>query len=450
MHARLNKPSWLAPLLLILVAFGCYWNSLHGVFQFDDYNVIVNATHVHSSAAWLAHLDRGIRPLLNLSYTVNWLMNDGVFSFHLTNLVIHAANTLLVFYLAQRYVQQQAQQAQLRWAPLATALLFASHPIHTEAVSYICGRSVSLMTLFYLAGLLCYVTGRTQQKKIYWAIATPLFFMLALSVKETAVIFPLTLLAWELTCGGRWQPQFKPLWPSCLVLLLAVMVFISSHSYWVHLQRSAELNSLQGNIATQLAAFSYLLKQWSLPLWLNIDPPLALLNDFSGSLLPLLLFLALGLLALLCWRQRPWISFAVAWAILQLIPLYLILPRIDIANERQMYLAGWPLLLALTIELSLRLNRTLLILVITVGALTLSGLTLQRNQAYLSEIALWEDTARFSPHKARVHNNLGYAYLLAHRYAEARRAFNTALSLDPQLYQARYNLIRTDEEDPAS
>jgi Flp pilus assembly protein TadD len=85
-------------------------------------------------------------------------------------------------------------------------------------------------------------------------------------------------------------------------------------------------------------------------------------------------------------------------------------------------------------------------LAIAVLLLACIGLTLSRNQAYASEICLWEDTVRKSPHKARVHNNLGLAYLLAQRYDEARREFNTALQLDPQLYQARYNLYRTDDE----
>jgi Flp pilus assembly protein TadD len=67
-----------------------------------------------------------------------------------------------------------------------------------------------------------------------------------------------------------------------------------------------------------------------------------------------------------------------------------------------------------------------------------------RNQVYVSEISLWEDTTKKSPGKARVHNNLGYAYQLAHRNDEARREFTTALQLDPGLYKARYNLQQLD------
>ncbi len=178
---------------------------LGGDFQFDDYNVIVNESQVHSWAGWFAHLDSGIRPLLKFSYTLNWTMGTGVLGFHLTNLLIHLANAYLVYRLAQEFVQQQWQLAKLHHVPLLVALLFAVHPIHTEAVSYISGRSAALMTLCYLAGLLSYIRGRTQQDWKLLYVVTPVLFLLALGIKETAVTFPLALLIWELAAvvAGR-------------------------------------------------------------------------------------------------------------------------------------------------------------------------------------------------------------------------------------------------------
>jgi protein O-mannosyl-transferase len=432
--------------LTLTVCIG-YANVLRGEFQFDDYNVIVNEPHVHTWASWFAGLGSGIRPLLKFSYTLNWTMGAGAVGFHLTNLLIHLANAYLVYRLAQAYTRQQWQRDSLRQVPLLTALLFAVHPIHTEAVSYISGRSASLMTLLYLAALLSYVTGRTRDSRIYLYVATPLLFMLALGVKETAITFPLALLVWEMTCGGRWQIAIKPQWPVWAVSVCAVLFFIFSNSYFSQMQRSAGFNGLQGNIATQFSGFVHLLRQWALPLWLNIDPDLPLRTDFSGALLPFFLFIVMFVLMLTCRRRRPWISFALAWAMLQLIPLYLFLPRIDIANERQMYLAGWPLFLALSIELTLWLNGKVFRLVTAVFLLTLVSLTVLRNQVYANEISLWEDTVAKSPNKARVHNNLGHAYLLARRNDEARREFTAALELDPQLYQARYNIYRLDDEN---
>lgn len=439
-ESNLQSLPWLA-----LAVIAAYINALTGAFQFDDYKVIVSNPAIHSWESWRASLGHGIRPLLKFSYTLDWEMGLGVTGFHISNLLIHLVNAYLVLRLCAMFLKQQAQCERLRQAPLFAALLFAVHPVHTEAVTYICGRSTSLMTLFYLGGLLAYVTGRIRQDRLRLCVVTPLMFVSALSVKETAVTFPLALLIWELGCGGSWKTAFRPQWPSWAALLAGALFFLLNNSYLSQMERSAELNSMQGNLATQLVAFFYLLRQWALPLWLNIDPDLPLLRDLSESLLPLLFFGVIFALMLYFRRKRPWLSFALAWAIIQLVPLYLFLPRLDIANDRQLYLAGWPLFLALAIELALRFEARAFRLIGIVLLLTLGGLTLLRNQAYASEITLWEDTVQKSPHKARVHNNLGYAYRLAGRKEDARREFTHALRIDPKNIKARHNLENLDE-----
>lgn len=431
---------WLTPAILIV-----YFNAWFGSFQFDDYKVIVDNPSVHTWEAWFAGLGHGIRPLLKLSYTLDWTLGFGVTAFHFTNLCIHLVNSYLVLRLCEHYIGQQPQREQLRRVPLLAALLFALHPAHTEAVTYICGRSTSLMTLCYLAGLLAYIDGRLRGDRLLLYLVTPLLFLAALSVKETAVTFPLALLLWEWGCGGAWKTAIRPQWPSWAVLLAGSLFFLFNDSYLSEMERSAELNSLQGNLATQLLAFSYLLKQWALPLWLNIDPDLPLLQTLPDSPLSMLLFAALFTLMLSFRRRRPWLGFALAWIMLQLVPLHLFLPRLDIANDRQLYLADWPLFLALAIELALWLRARTFGIAAATLLLTLGSLTLLRNQSYADEITLWEDTVRNSPHKACVHNNLGYAYRLAGRTGDARHEFTLALQLDPQHIKARHNLEYLDE-----
>lgn len=130
-----------------------------------------------------------------------------------------------------------------------------------------------------------------------------------------------------------------------------------------------------------------------------------------------------------CWRIRPWIRFALAWVMLQLTLLHLFLTCIDIANDRQMYLAGWPLSFALCIELSLWMDgaRTKNIAALLYQLLCLPALIILRNQDYAREIRLWENTVMKSPGKARVHNNLGYVYLIARSNDEARSEIMNAL-----------------------
>lgn len=440
------NPVFAAVLMLCAVGVS-YANAFWGVFQFDDFNVIVNFPRVHSWSAWWLDLQHGgIRPLLKLSYTFDWTMGLGAAGFHITNVFIHLCNTCLVWLLARRFITHHRELHDQLAVPLLVALLFAVHPVHTEAVTYICGRSIALMTLFYLAGLLAYVEGRAQDNKTCLHVITPLFMLLALGVKETAVTFPLALLLWELYSKGSLRSALRYQWSSWMLALLGAVFFLAHDGYLSLVEISAGLNSLQGNTATQTQAFVYLLRQWLFPLWLNIDPDLRVVHDFAGLLPQVMVLVAVIALMLLTLRRRPWVSFALAWAILQLFPLYLLLPRLDVANDRQLYLVSWPLALAVVAELSLRLTPGISRLGIALLLVALASLTVLRNQDYQSEISLWEATVRHSPNKARVQNNLGYAYWLGGRAEEARVAFTTALQLDPKYYQARYNLLRMDDE----
>lgn len=416
-----------------------------GVFQFDDYKVIVEYEGVHSWQAWVDGLGHGIRPVLKLSYMLNWVSGWGPRGFHLVNISIHLANAWLVYRLAQEFVANQPQEGRLQEVPLLVALLFVAHPIHTEAVTYISGRSSSLMTLFYLAAVLVYARARHRHSAWHLALLVPTLFVTALAVKETAVTLPPALLLWEFACGGNWRTALRRQWPCWSVLLVAGVFFLLNDSYFEHMRLSAESNSLSGNVAVQLSGLVHLLRQWLMPVALNIDPDLSTSSNFTGMAVPLLLAFVVVVCMFRLVRARPWISFALAWVLLHTIALHLLLPRLDVANERQMLLAGWPLLLALVIELTLWLRPGVVRVLVVFLVLVLAGLTVLRNQVYISEIALWQDTVAKSPQKARVHNNLGYAYVLANQREAARREFARALQLDPHDLKARGNLRRLDE-----
>lgn len=428
--------------LLLVAVCAAYFNSLWTDFQFDDYKTIVDNPRVHSWQSWRDGLGLGIRPLLKLGYTLNWTSGMGVAGFHFTNMAIHLGNVFLVLMLTRHFVRSHPRLPE--GVPFFTALLFALHPIHTEAVTYICGRSIALMTLFYLAGLLAYASGRMHHNRPLLFAVTPLCFIAALGVKETAVTFPLALLAWQLASGDTFKAAFRYQWPNWAVLVLGVLFFLWSDSYFLQMERSAGLNSLRGNVATQSIAFAYLLRQWIFPLWLNIDPDLRVAHGFAGQM-PQLFFLAVVLVLMpVTFRCRPWIGFALAWTFIQLVPLYVFLPRLDVANDRQMYLVSWPLALAFTAEMAIWMNQKTFALAGAALALVSGSLTVMRNHVYQNEISLWENTVIQSPDKARVHNNLGYAYKLDGRKDEARKEFEIALKMDPDYYKARNNLLGLD------
>ncbi len=461
---------WLA--LAVLLAYANVWS---GVFQFDDYNVIVDNASVHSWASWASLGLGGIRPLLKASYTLNWASGAGLTGFHALNLLIHFANTWLVFSLTRAWLSDQAaarrpderpvgsNSVNASSVPLWSALIFALHPAQTEAVTYICGRSTSLMALFYLGGLAFYVHTNGWRKRALPGV----FLVMALGVKETAVTFPAALLVWDLSKGRGLREALRQQALVWSLLLMAGVFFLSSERYVHQMQASIEFNSLSGNVATQSHALMYLARQWLVPWWLNIDPDLPVyrgLGDGSVTQLAALTFALcwVGTAAAL-WRPRPWIGFGLAWAFLHWVPLYLLLPRLDVANDRQLYLAVWPLGMAVTIELArlawkrpraaggplAGMNSAFLNPLCSALCIALAALTLLRNHDYRSEIALWERTVELSPQKSRVHNNLGYAYREAGRLDDARQEYLRALWLDPDNVKARLNLRRLNVERAA-
>jgi hypothetical protein len=425
-----------------LVAFLAYLPSFAGVFQFDDYNVIVGATTVHSWQALL--LQPGVRPLLKASYALNWMLGPGEFGFHLLNVAAHALNSALVYAigsgLCARWFDEGGSDRS-RGVALVAALLFALHPAQTEAVTYISGRSSSLMASFYLGALLAYLRGGHR------AVST-LLFVLALATRETAVTLPAALLLCE-ACG-RDRPQWKTFWSE---------VARRQWTHWAALAGAALAAALQpryvellsfgftqrdawDNLLTQVSGISYLLWHLLALRGYNIDPALTPLVEWNavlvGQAVLLAALLALGVASV---RSRPWIGFGVLWFFLQLAPTNSIVPRLDVVNDRQLYLAGWGLFLALVAQVSCLRPAPVPAragLAIVFGLCALSCVARQLD--YVSEIALWESSVREAPWNPRAHNNLGYAYYLAGRIDDAEREYRSALSLRPGYGKARFNL----------
>lgn len=434
----LRRSDLSAVTLLAAAVLLTYANSLGGAFQFDDYNVIVDNPVVHSWFAWWNDLGHGIRPLLKLSYLFNWLSGFGASGFHAVNLLIHFGNTLLVYHLAHCFLSGPIQTNDNR-VPLIASLLFAVHPVHTEAVTYICGRSASLMTFFTLSCLLCHATANGKHERLKRLYLVPLLFSAALASKETAITLPLALLLWDLCGGIHWRRIISRQWPVWLLALGVILSLFYYPAYRDMLVKSAGLHSFATNALTTVYAFFYLLGKWLWPVQLNIDPELPIISA-PREVIPQLSGAMILLITAWCSRhKRPCLTFAIGWLALQLTLIYLLVPRQDIANERQLYLAGFPLFIIAAAELVNRLqNQGQNVAIVTMVVCSL--LTMQRNLTYENEISLWQDTIKLSPGKARAHNNLGYAYFLANRTAEARQQYMLALAIDAEFSLARGNL----------
>ncbi len=442
----------LVPLVAVALA---YLNSFQGVFQLDDYNVIVFNPAVHSWSAFGQDWFHGIRPLLKLTYTLNWTSPAGTFGFHAFNLAVHLTNTLLVFNLTAYFFREGREALPARTLYMTaclTALIFGLHPIQTEAVTYISGRSASLMSMFYLGSLAAYVKGTRERRPVCLYLLSPLLFLLAVATKETGITLPFAIVLWEAAAGRR--VGFKRAlgnqsvhWMLLGVLAAAILVH---PRYRLFLLYSFNLRGFQENLLGQINGAAHLLSHVVMPGRLNVDPgTLPPVGWFSVEALALVCIAVLAAVGI--GKKRSWLFFGTAWFLLHMMVINVLVPRIDSISDRHFYQASWGIFLVAGAAIGWlflrfpRGSRWFITVVATVSIL-LGGYAVARNCMYKSEIALWEDTARKSPQNPRAYNNLGYAYALEGRKADARNAYRHALEIDPAFEHARNNLKMLDKQ----
>lgn len=423
---RLLAPRTLQLLLVAALAFGVYANTLTNAFVNDDeHQVLMNPwiqdagkiPTIFSSSVWAFVQSRTTtdyyRPMMHLVYLVNFhLFGFQAWGFHLVNALLHAANTALLFIVAGLWVRAGPERvpgaplalpASRVWmpVPLVAALLFATHPIHTEAVAWIASVPELTFTLFGLAALAFYIQEETRPQPRWWPPWA--CFCLALLCKETAVTlvgvfaaFDLLLGRWRRTPGAlarRWLPY---------VVTVAVYLIVRHQVLESTLVRRGSLWDLTP-IQLALSALD-LFRQYLLALLLPVE--LNFWHSFQPveSLFSLAAMSALAVaaaFAVVCWwawRFDRTVAFGLALLLLPLAPAFYIaaLPAKPFA-ERYLYLpsAGFVLVVALLLARFAerpRLHFVVPALVVLLTAL-LAVATVRRNRIWSDALTLYSDSA---------------------------------------------------------
>ena len=198
---RLCSPAALS----FLLAIGLYAVTLGGTWVYDDFAVAFDDARLHDVHRWPEFLRQGYmvdaidhlwRPLTSLSFAVQWKLHGwGAWAFHLVNILLHGAASALVAKLAGRLAASPRAPA-----AYAAGLLFASHPLHVEAVAYLVGRAESMATIGIVGGLLLFVR---RPLTVPRALAVTGCYLFALLSKEQGLLLPLMLLAWTILAKCR-------------------------------------------------------------------------------------------------------------------------------------------------------------------------------------------------------------------------------------------------------
>jgi len=197
LHPQIQS-SWTLIAAAVIIVGICYANSLPNGFILDDYPIVavnpairaISPVHFLKTPYWGASSNSGIyRPLTIFSFSLEYpLWQQWAGGYRLTNLLLHSINGVLVFLLSRCILQSVPAAA-------AAAAVYLMHPVHTEPVVGLAGRSELLATLFFLLAWIFF-----RQRRTNWCAAAFFFSLLS---KENAIVFPAVLvLDAFLTEGG--------------------------------------------------------------------------------------------------------------------------------------------------------------------------------------------------------------------------------------------------------
>ncbi|MFY9727328.1 MAG: hypothetical protein WAJ87_17660 [Bryobacteraceae bacterium] len=355
-----------ALLLAIVIGFTflAYANSFHTPFLVDNSEIILNDTRVHSATS--AHLQRiftqqywetsntGLyRPLTTLSFLFNYaVLGNGTdsYGYHCLNFILHALNMVLVYALGLAVFKRIP-------AALLLSALWGLHPVLTESVTNIVGRSDMLAAFGVLAGLLCHrkALDATGPRKAAWLLAIGLAAAVGIFSKESAIVLVAVLAIYDFTFGraAAWRSRIPGYAAAAIPCLVYLYLRAQALAHAPHLATPFDANPLLGAgfWTARMTAIKVIGKYFGLLVW-----PARLSWDYSYNEIPLfgwglsnledwkaiaalLGCLATIVIALRSWRSRRPLFFAVVFFFVALAPVSNLVILIGtIMAERLLYL----------------------------------------------------------------------------------------------------------------
>jgi tetratricopeptide (TPR) repeat protein len=400
-----------------------------------------------------------------LSFALNYYLDGlNVIGYHILNILIHIINALLVYRLVILTFRTpffnafSSDKSNVTAVAFISALLFACHPVQTQAVTYIVQRLASLATLFYLLSIVSYIKSRVElsapRRKSFYilSIVSAIF---AMFTKEISFTLPLSIILCEIFFfEGSIRKRTLYLLPMVLTMLLIPLTALFS-SGLIEVNQDSMEKALNSNNAIGITAKDYLFTQFRVimtylrllvcPVSQNLDYDYPIYRSFSDpnvflSLIFLLSLFGIGLF--LFYRSRlkssnaPYqrlISFGIFWFFITLTVESSIVPISDVIFEHRLYLpsAGFFIAAATSVVLlnkyldEKKINaRKVIFPIVFIIIAALSVTAYARNKVWQTDVSLWGDTAAKSPQKARPHKNLGVAYFKANRLAESEQEFH--------------------------
>jgi protein O-mannosyl-transferase len=477
---------YLAMICLVWVAYG---NTLQHSFHFDDIPQILEKP-------WIRGLDKipgfilsyNQRPLVILSFNINYAISGfKEWSYHVFNITFHLLVVLLVYRLGKIIISHIFEEAESKdnafnKMPLLAALIFAVHPLNTQAVTYISSRSSVMATIFYLITIILFFEGMCAKKEkelkinYFMVVGAVISFTLGFLSKLIVISLPAILFSYHyyFIYNHNIKSWIKRQWKLILGTAGAITSYILLYKIYYGL---GFVGLLRGD-ENVFTSWEYFLTQMGVipfeyfrkmlfPFNLTIEPAFPVIKDWkswvsiSGIFILGIFSLAWVKLSTLQRQSKKYSleAFGLIWILITLSPTSSFLPLLDVSAEHRTYLplVGFSLVLAsLLIRLQifiqqgiknntkaicsnkkiLRLSGAFILMILT---FLLIG-TRERNKVWKDEVSLWTDAKLKAPFVGRPYNNLGEAYDKVGDYNKAIAEFEAVLRLAPNYWYALSNL----------
>jgi protein O-mannosyl-transferase len=464
-----EKPVWkITPLLIIILillsSFAVYFNSMSNDFVYDDITQvwdnpwikdIGHLPEIFSKSVWSfqtgSEISNYYRPLMHTFYMLAYhIFGLNPWGFHLVNILFHAGVSVLVFIVTMKLLQKfQPSSSDSYLLPSSTAaLLFAIHPIHTEAVTWIAGLPDLSFTFFYLLSFYSYMLSRDGHKYSY--LLSVVSFSLAALCKEPALTLPIILIAYDCIAKkpeDRLSERIRRYFPYLVVAGVYLVVRYHALGGFAPEKKYQELSIYQYAINV-FPLFTQYLEKLFLPLNLNafhVLHPISSLFEAKGFI-SLLITMAYIISVFLALKKNKPVFFGLVLIIVPLLPVFYI-PALgeNTFAERYLYLPSFGFVFLIALLLAwVRVNRPAVVGILIGTMLVIAGLysaaTITRNTVWRNDYTLFTDTVRKSPDAKGPRNRLGGVYFNKGRIDEAIEQYEIALRLDPDSVISHYNL----------
>ncbi len=503
-------------LLVVLLTFIVYSPTLSYGFVWDDFLVVVNNSFTHSwenfpkiftreyitEQADVEHLptspigsgENSYRPVATTSVFIDhalWQLDP--FGHHLTNLLLHLANVVLVFAFLSFLAKNKL-------VALMSALFFGIHPLTTEAVTVVSFREDLLAFLFVMSSMILFIKLESSTKSAVMPRygASLIFYALALFSKEMAITLPIVLVIYDyyFHCEGSLKKISSRIFSRYLGFAVVSIFYL-----WIRFEvfRSAQNldigfhgGSFYLNMLTTLKVFGQYLTWMLVPL--DFHPTLPDVGYYPSTLfslevfVPMVLVLFVGVLAVSFYKAHRMTSFGIVWIFVTLLPVSNLMPIQNFIAVRYLYfpVMGFCLILAILVTragevrwsgVDRKARKWLPATLAACVVIFYSVTTISKNQVWENELTFrlemvtrypdssraytafgnaflkigWPDEAirqyeqaiLIEPDRAATYSDLGNILMSQNNFPGARENYRTATELDPTLVQAHGNFCTT-------